>query len=916
MAPSDYLEDLMALIARLARVRFAVLTLSMILATAGVGWGQESYQTVVLDNGLTLLLSPNDAHPVIALSMFVTTGGRTEDEYYQGSLHYIEHLIFKGGTPNLAPTEFRKRMSTLGQESGGWTWDDEINFGFEVPKEAFPEAWTVFREALLDLEFEEQWFEDEKRVVLQEMEKGRERPSDMLWEAWDALAFTEHPYGRSVIGTEKAINDLEMTRTELYYRDRFSPNHIILSIAGDFEVEAMVEAMKTTWGKLPRGPESFELGRDEPPQRGPRSREEYVEQATSGRILSGVVGPPGSSEDTSALVVLAALLENSSVGLGQYLIEQEKWVNWLSVSHYPMHDASMFQVAAEMMPEKTVAVRQFVHQFLSDFDATKVSPDVFEEVRRGILLSEARQRETFSDTAGRLGFLTSRLGEVGARNYLQRLAEVTPAEVQAAKKRWILPRRYVTSTVLPEDFAAPETEKQVQVAKPRQTVTPDLRVAGALLPPGGSYLPLTFELTSSEGGVSLFTYANGLRLVVRPSQASRLLAVSGRIVGGQWVEGEDQAGINRMLAELGMRRTRRWDSEGFSRLQGSLSLSASAHAPSGSRANTSRNVDYRDAAGHHVQGLVDQWPEALALLKETLYFVDFDSAEVEKVRQDLLSEIQTLPEDNLEYIKQEFYRRTYAGHPYGRPTVGTEESIGKISAADLAAFHKAQWTPNRTVVTLVGDVDPSAVARWVSTHWSDLPSTQAAPILPTDVADWKPSPERQVLALGKDQWTVNWGRPGAAAGDDDEMTSRVLSLMAGNDHFYKYVYGEGVSYRSWIKFWSHLGPGAWILENDVQRERFDAVLDLFEEDLIRYRGLAFEDEEFDRARARLLNGFVLGAQSNASLAWSLAVAEGNDVGYEEYLATPERVEAVTRDQLKALAMEIFDPQGILRLQQQ
>jgi hypothetical protein len=62
----------MAPIARLASVRSAVLTLSLVLVTAGVGWGQESYQTVVLDNGLTLLLSPNDAHPVIALSMFVT----------------------------------------------------------------------------------------------------------------------------------------------------------------------------------------------------------------------------------------------------------------------------------------------------------------------------------------------------------------------------------------------------------------------------------------------------------------------------------------------------------------------------------------------------------------------------------------------------------------------------------------------------------------------------------------------------------------------------------------------------------------------------------------------------------------------------------------------------------------------------
>ena len=213
----------------------------------------EPFQTIVLDNGLTLLLAPSSAHPVIALSLFVTTGGRTEDEYFQGSLHYIEHLVAKGGTPNLPPTRFRKEMALLGREAGGWTWDDEINFGFEVPKENFREALGVFREAMLDLRFEQQWFDDEKKVVLQEMRTGLEQPSNMIFQAWDELAFTLHPYGRTVIGTEKAINDLDMHRTEEYYRERFTPNHIILSLAGDFEPEQMVRWIEEQWGNLKPG---------------------------------------------------------------------------------------------------------------------------------------------------------------------------------------------------------------------------------------------------------------------------------------------------------------------------------------------------------------------------------------------------------------------------------------------------------------------------------------------------------------------------------------------------------------------------------------------------------------------------------------------------------------------------------------
>jgi len=238
----------------------ALLAVSLTISPGPARAEDAPFEAHVLDNGLTVLLSRSDAHPVVAVSCFVTTGGRTEDEYYQGSLHYIEHLVFKGGTPNLEPTQFRKRMSLLGRESGGWTWDDEINFGFEVPKQNFREALGVFREALLDLQFEKQWFEDGKRVVLQEMTRGREQPDQLVWESWAEMAYQAHPYRRSVIGTEKAILELDMDKTYRYYKDRFTPNHMILSVSGDFDVPQMLHAIDEEFGLLEKGPDSFELG--------------------------------------------------------------------------------------------------------------------------------------------------------------------------------------------------------------------------------------------------------------------------------------------------------------------------------------------------------------------------------------------------------------------------------------------------------------------------------------------------------------------------------------------------------------------------------------------------------------------------------------------------------------------------------
>ncbi|MBZ0267068.1 insulinase family protein, partial [bacterium] len=431
-------------LARLLTLAPAALLAVSLTASPGPARAEDApFETHVLDNGLTVLLSRSDAHPVVAVSCFVTTGGRTEDEYYQGSLHYIEHLVFKGGTPNMEPTQFRKKMSLLGRESGGWTWDDEINFGFEVPKQNFREALGVFREALLDLQFEEQWFEDEKRVVLQEMTRGREQPDQLVWESWAEMAYQAHAYRRSVIGTEKAILELDMDRTYQYYKDRFAPNHMILSVSGDFDVAQMLHAIDEEFGLLDKGPESFELGITESEQLGPRMRTDYLPQANTALTLTGVVTPGGAHGDVPALEMLAELMNDRSYGLPQYLVEQHKWVQSVTADLYVKKDAGDFTVMTRCDPEHHAAVDSFVSAFVLDFDVMAIPEEIFEQTRRQMLFEEASERTSATDRAGRFGFLVSRRGLEEAAGLEDRYAALTREDVQAAKERWIGARRLV-----------------------------------------------------------------------------------------------------------------------------------------------------------------------------------------------------------------------------------------------------------------------------------------------------------------------------------------------------------------------------------------------------------------------------------------------------------------------------------------
>ena len=240
-----------------------------------------------------------------------------------------------------------------------------------------------------------------------------------------------------------------------------------------------------------------------------------------------------------------------------------------------------------------------------------------------------------------------------------------------------------------------------------------------------------------------------------------------------------------------------------------------------------------------------------------------------------------------------------------------------MTPADLEAFHRAEWTPNRAVVVVVGNVKAEEVATFIAKNWADIPATSAPALAEKMKKGWKfkPPSSLQTLNRKKDYWTVNWGRPGVSFTDPAYWTSAVLSQVAGNDHFYKYVYGEGVSYRSWIRYWANLGAGTWILENDVKRERFDEILSKFDEDLKRYSSKGFTEKEHADAVQRLVNSKVLDAQTNSILAWDLAVAEGNGAGFRRATDAVESLRGVRYQDVQALASDVFQSKKMLRLVQ-
>ena len=845
-------------------------------------------------SGLTVLAFPRPGDPIVGLAAFVTTGGRTESADDAGALHVIEHLVFRGGSPRFPATQFRKRMSSLGDEIGGWTWDDEIQFGFEVPATRFPEALDVFAEALMEVRWDSKALDEERQVVLQEIGTSEDNPWTRLWNAFDGKMFRRHPYGRAVIGDRQTVAAFTAEGLAAYHRDRFAPNHLVVAVAGAVD-DGLVESIAARFARYSKGPTSVELPGvlDD----GPASGEVRIEAVgETCRAILGARTPGARSGESAALTVLGALLASPTEGLPPLLFRESGWVVDFGADHNAMVDYGQLTVRLELPLDRAQTVLDAVNSWLDGVAERGFSREAVDAAARRLVTDAARASERRGDLAMNAGMVVARAGAQGPR-LAARLLAVTPDEVRAVARRWLKDR--VTALALPKGRSLGKFGRLPEPVAPEPP--PD---AERVLAPEGP--PWTVGPEEISGSTHRFVFDNGLTLLVREQPGASLVAAVAYVSGGQWLEEPGHAGIgvltNRVLTTGTARlAVREWDG-----VLSSRAIEVQSQVAGDDRSQVARNSHARDGATLAFSGTSADTGLMLSLLGEALFRPVFPAVEVAKAREGLLSEIRALEDDDLERTKQGFYALAYPNHPYGRPTIGLKATVERLSQDDVAAHHRRTYAPDRTVVAVVGAVRAGEVARELARRWGGTPVATLGPLPSCDAPVARPELERDATeSRGRPIACVNLGGPVLAGGDPRWPALELLLTMTRGQHFYKYVYELGVSYRSWVRYWPHRGPSPWIVENDLDKRRFAELVSELEADVANYARSRFGDADLALARDRLLIQATLDAQKTRESAFELAWGTSIGRPWDATERLPASFGAVTPDEVNKLAREVF-----------
>jgi zinc protease len=198
-------------------------------------------QSVMLENGLQIIVWPDHDIPNVALYYFVRAGSRNEYPGITGLSHFFEHMTFNG-TSRLEPGRFDEIMEAAGGANNAYTSNDVTVYTDWFPRTALETIFELESDRLQNLAFDPDVVEKERGVVYSER-RTRVDNNNMLklYEQVRATAFVAHPYQFPVIGWPSDIESWTSDDLVSFYETYYAPNNITMIVTGDVTHEDVFE---------------------------------------------------------------------------------------------------------------------------------------------------------------------------------------------------------------------------------------------------------------------------------------------------------------------------------------------------------------------------------------------------------------------------------------------------------------------------------------------------------------------------------------------------------------------------------------------------------------------------------------------------------------------------------------------------
>jgi zinc protease len=413
----------------------------------------------------------------------------------------------------------------------------------------------------------------------------------------------------------------------------------------------------------------------------------------------------------------------------------------------------------------------------------------------------------------------------------------------------------------------------------------------ALLAPTPSHAAAKIQHLISPGGIEAWFVQDA---------TVPLIAMEYAFGGGATQDPADKPGVGNMVASLIDEGSGDLDSRTF-------------HERLERRAIELSFSSTRDYFRGSLRMLKDNRDEAFDLLRMSLTSPHFDSADVERIRAQIMSGLRRDTSSPTSLASRKFLELAFGDHPYGRLANGTLESVPRIDVADMKDYVGRVLARDTLRIAVVGDVDPATLGKLLDQAFGGLPAK--ASLTPVaDVEAAKP-PQRAFIPLDVPQTVVTFGGPGIRRNDPNFMAGYVVNHILGGGGSSSRLYREvrekrGLAYSVYQSLLWMDHSAVFVGNTGTRADRAGETVDAITREIRRMAVDGPTQQELDEAKSYLKGSQMLALDTSSKLASALLQYQIDKLPIDYIEKRNAIVDAVTLDDAKKAARRLWG-QGLL-----
>jgi zinc protease len=393
-----------------------------------------------LENGLRVVLNPDNAIPVVSVAVYYNVGSRNERDGRTGFAHLFEHMMFQG-SENVPKAGHFQYIMKAGGTMNGTTSSERTNYYETLPASQLPLALWLESDRMRSLAVTQENLDNQREAVKEEKRlRYDNQPYGQIFDMINEMIYKNFANSHSTIGSMEHLDDATVEDVQEFFRVYYAPNNAVIALSGAFDPATAKELIQTYFGDIPSQPLPPALDVSEPAEVAATYREWEDKLAPFPAFLIGWKIPERRTPEFNALYLAGKVLyDGESSRLYQKLVKGSESVIQLFGFTDERRGPSSIFIGAIPKPEEDLSeIRETIMEEIRDLATHGPTAEEMEKIENQLLNDTVRQRQSSMSRAQQIAEFALYDGDPTLINSeLDELLSVTAEDIRMAAAHYL-----------------------------------------------------------------------------------------------------------------------------------------------------------------------------------------------------------------------------------------------------------------------------------------------------------------------------------------------------------------------------------------------------------------------------------------------------------------------------------------------